>query len=162
LIKILEPPRRRHVGGVAARRSGVDPFRDGGDLLVGQRGVVLELGDADVAIDVPTSSYVRSAIGATAPGRWQVWHERWRIGATSLVNVTGVWLAAGALCWAAATPAMARKARTVGIVRTIASSSEDRESGRPILADGGPTVNNQFGLLKARQTLRIRRFVRLS
>jgi hypothetical protein len=35
-----------------------------------------------------TSSYERSDIGAIEPGRWQFWHDRWRIGATSLVNVT--------------------------------------------------------------------------
>jgi hypothetical protein len=34
------------------------------------------------------SSYVNKDIGATAPGRWQFWQERWRIGATSLANVT--------------------------------------------------------------------------
>jgi hypothetical protein len=77
-------------------------------------------------------------------GRWQVWHERWRIGATSLVNVTGVWFAAAPLCWADAAPAMARKARTVGMVRTIVSSSGNRQTARQIVPDGGPTVNNQF------------------
>src|SRR5438552_3111321 len=35
-----------------------------------------------------TSWYVRSDIGAIAPGRWQFWQERWRIGATSFANVT--------------------------------------------------------------------------
>src|SRR5215470_16289034 len=34
------------------------------------------------------SSYVSSDIGAIAPGRWQVWQERCRMGATSFVNVT--------------------------------------------------------------------------
>src|SRR5258706_2042514 len=34
------------------------------------------------------SSKVSSDIGATSPGRWQTWHFAWRIGATSLVNVT--------------------------------------------------------------------------
>src|SRR5262245_1269619 len=34
------------------------------------------------------SSYVMSDIGAISPGRWQVTHERCRIGATSFVNVT--------------------------------------------------------------------------
>ncbi len=33
------------------------------------------------------SSYVMSDIGAISPARWQLTHERWRIGATSLVNV---------------------------------------------------------------------------
>ena len=36
-----------------------------------------------------TSSYVTSDIGAMEPGRWHAWHERWSIGATSRVNVTG-------------------------------------------------------------------------
>ena len=45
-----------------------------------------------------TSSYVRSDIGAIPPGRWQLWQERWRTGATSLVNVT---CAPGAACPAA-------------------------------------------------------------
>src|ERR1700676_263030 len=44
-----------------------------------------------------TSSYVRNDIGADCPGRWQVTHDRWRIGATSFVNVTcgRVWAEAG-------------------------------------------------------------------
>jgi hypothetical protein len=38
------------------------------------------------------SSYVSSDIGATDPGRWQFWQDFWKIGATSLVNVTeGPW-----------------------------------------------------------------------
>src|SRR5215510_7465817 len=32
-----------------------------------------------------------SDIGAISPGRWHVTHERCRMGATSLVNVTDVW-----------------------------------------------------------------------
>ncbi len=34
------------------------------------------------------SSYVSSDIGAIEPGRWQFWQDFWKIGATSLVNVT--------------------------------------------------------------------------
>src|SRR5471032_201142 len=34
------------------------------------------------------SSYVSSDIGAMEPGRWQFWQDFWKIGATSLVNVT--------------------------------------------------------------------------
>src|SRR5690349_11481346 len=45
------------------------------------------------------SSYVRSDIGATWPGRWQFWQLRCRIGAMSLVNVTSG-TAAGAACCA--------------------------------------------------------------
>src|SRR5262249_31572544 len=33
------------------------------------------------------SSYVSKDIGAIEPGRWQVWHDRWRMGATSFVKV---------------------------------------------------------------------------
>ena len=35
-----------------------------------------------------TSSYVVSGIGATPFVRWQFSHDRWRMGAISLVNVT--------------------------------------------------------------------------
>src|SRR5215467_8201967 len=35
------------------------------------------------------SSYVMSDIGATVPGRWHTWQLRWKIGATSLLKVTG-------------------------------------------------------------------------
>src|SRR5437016_3248410 len=35
------------------------------------------------------SLYVSNDMGAIDPGRWQFWHERWRMGATSLLNVTG-------------------------------------------------------------------------
>src|SRR6266446_9008133 len=47
--------------------------------------------DTLILIDVAhgrASSYVMSDIGAMDPGWWQFWHERWRIGATSLVKVT--------------------------------------------------------------------------
>jgi hypothetical protein len=36
------------------------------------------------------SLYVSNGIGAIDPGRWQFWHDRSRIGATSLLNVTGL------------------------------------------------------------------------
>src|SRR6185295_16136235 len=45
--------RRRHVGRVAARRAAVGPLRDGGDLVVAERGIVVEFLDADVLLDVP-------------------------------------------------------------------------------------------------------------
>src|ERR1700704_1928530 len=35
------------------------------------------------------SSYVMSDIGATVAGRWHTWQLRWKIGATSLLKVTG-------------------------------------------------------------------------
>ncbi len=34
------------------------------------------------------SWYVTSDIGAIEPGSWHDWHLAWKIGATSLVNVT--------------------------------------------------------------------------
>src|ERR671913_1248171 len=43
------------------------------------------------------SSYVRSDIGATWPGRWQFWQLRCRIGAMSFVKVTSC-LSPVALC----------------------------------------------------------------
>src|SRR3954447_7765160 len=43
------------------------------------------------------SSNVLSDIGAIDPGSWQFWHLAWKIGATSLVNVTFLaWSAASA------------------------------------------------------------------
>src|SRR5436190_20940028 len=33
------------------------------------------------------SSYVTKDMGAIEPGRWQVWQDRWRMGATSFVKV---------------------------------------------------------------------------
>ena len=50
---IREHPRRRHVGRVAARGAVVDPRGNLGNLGLAQRGIVLELLDPDVAIDVP-------------------------------------------------------------------------------------------------------------
>jgi hypothetical protein len=44
--------------------------------------------------------YVRRDIGAISSGRWQRTHERYRIGATSFVNVTCAG-AVGAFCAAA-------------------------------------------------------------
>ncbi len=45
--------RGRRVGGITLRRAGVRPGNDRLDLLCGERGVVLERLDADVAVDVP-------------------------------------------------------------------------------------------------------------
>jgi hypothetical protein len=44
---------RRHIGGVAARRAAVGPFRDRRNLVVAERRVVVKLLDADVLLDVP-------------------------------------------------------------------------------------------------------------
>ena len=45
--------RRRHLGWIALRCAAVGPFRDGSDLGVVQRDVVLELLDAGVFLDEP-------------------------------------------------------------------------------------------------------------
>src|SRR5438105_1672627 len=37
------------------------------------------------------SSYVSNGMGANVSGRWQTWQCCWRMGATSLVNVTCPW-----------------------------------------------------------------------
>ena len=76
------------------------------DLLIAQRHVVLELLDADAAVDVPRRHLtgrdavldgprprprllkVMSDIGAIEPGSWHDWHFAWKIGATSFENVT--------------------------------------------------------------------------
>ncbi len=50
---ILVLLRRRHVGRVAARSTGVRPLRDRGDLCRAERRIVLVLLDADVLLDVP-------------------------------------------------------------------------------------------------------------
>src|SRR5262245_38300151 len=60
------------------------------------------------------SSYVKSDMGATEPGRWQFWQERCRMGATSLANVTCPGLAAG--CCA---PSDALAARAIAAVTNI-------------------------------------------
>ncbi len=52
-IGVGERKWRRHVVGVAWRRAGVDPAGDDVDLLVTQRGVILELLNPDVPFDEP-------------------------------------------------------------------------------------------------------------
>ena len=50
---VREHSRRRQVGWIAARRSGVRPSRDLGNLRIGQRDVVLESLNADLFLDEP-------------------------------------------------------------------------------------------------------------
>src|SRR5437899_749474 len=50
---MADMPAPRHVGHVAFRRALVDPRRDRGDLVFGERRIVLEFLDADVPLDVP-------------------------------------------------------------------------------------------------------------
>jgi hypothetical protein len=52
-VGVVELARRGHVGGVAARRAGGGPGGERLDFTIGQRGVVLELADADGAVHVP-------------------------------------------------------------------------------------------------------------
>ena len=61
-IVVFELPWRRHVGHVALLRALVDPRRDRRDLLLGQRGVVLEFLNADVALDVPRRHQARDRL----------------------------------------------------------------------------------------------------
>src|SRR2546428_2401015 len=53
LIVAAERARRRHIRRIVHRRARIHPLGDGGDLLGRQRGIVLELRDADVLVDVP-------------------------------------------------------------------------------------------------------------
>ena len=55
--------RRRHVLRIALRRACVDPLHDRGDLLVGERSIVLELLDADGLVDVPWRHLARFDAG---------------------------------------------------------------------------------------------------
>src|SRR5438067_6062581 len=83
------------------------------------------------------SSYVRSDIGATDPGRWQPWQLRCRIGATSFVKVTSRVPFTGAcatICAAEHTRAAARTdAATVnrGSVRRCSVMAFLRCAGSP-------------------------------
>src|SRR5262249_42843281 len=53
LILIFELPWWRHICRISALCTTVDPFRNGCDLLVGQRSVVLEVPDAHGFVDMP-------------------------------------------------------------------------------------------------------------
>ena len=53
LVAALKIQRRRHVGGISARCTAVHPPRDLRDLLLGERGIVFVVLDADVLLDVP-------------------------------------------------------------------------------------------------------------
>ena len=50
---VIEHERRRHVGWIPPRRASIDPFHDGGDLLIRESAVVLELSYSHVWIDIP-------------------------------------------------------------------------------------------------------------
>src|SRR5215471_12282700 len=65
------------------------------------------------------SSYVMSDIGATVPGRWHTWQLRWKIGATSLLNVTGVLMSAASARAGTATAQRDTKAAAMLFVRVI-------------------------------------------
>ena len=48
-----ERQRRRHVGGIALRRAGLDPPRDRRDLVVSERSIVLVVTDPDGLVEMP-------------------------------------------------------------------------------------------------------------
>src|SRR6516164_4402071 len=65
------------------------------------------------------SSYVMSDIGATVPGRWHTWQLRWKIGATSLLKVTGALMSAARARAGTATAQRDTKAAAMFFVRVI-------------------------------------------
>ena len=65
-----------------------------------------------------TSSYVTSDIGAIAPGRWQLWQLRCRIGSTSFVKVTSP-PAPAACAGADAAPASSSPATAFPSIRNV-------------------------------------------
>ena len=66
-VVVLELHGRRHVGRVALRCAGIDPFHDRCDLFVGERRIVLELRDADAARDVPRRHVARFDLALDRP-----------------------------------------------------------------------------------------------
>src|SRR5215510_4320028 len=65
------------------------------------------------------SSYVMSDIGATVAGRWHTWQWRWKIGATSLLNVTGALTSAARAKAGTATMQRDTKAAAMLFMRVI-------------------------------------------
>ena len=90
-IRVVELARRRHVGGVAARRAGGRPRGERFDLPIGERRVVLELPDADGPIDVPRRHLPRfdALLDRASPGTCvlvgQQRHRRDRTGAMAVL-----------------------------------------------------------------------------
>ncbi len=66
-VVVLKLARRRHVGHVAFLRALVDPCRNRRDLLLGQRRVVLEFLNADVALDMPRRHEARRGLRFDRP-----------------------------------------------------------------------------------------------
>src|ERR1043166_3664780 len=64
-------------------------------------------------------SYAMNDIGATVPGRWQTWQLRCKIGATSLLKVTGALASAARAGPDAATAQRETKAAAMPCVRVI-------------------------------------------
>src|SRR5688500_16613258 len=64
-----------------------------------------------------------SDIGAFEAGRWQFWHERWRIGATSFVKVTGATADLSAVAPCAEAEAPCAKVGAFGTIVTIMTSA---------------------------------------
>src|SRR5580704_4378016 len=63
------------------------------------------------------SSYVTSDIGAIESLRWQFWHFSWKIGAMSLVNVTG-------LSWSDAPIAVPTKTLNASTLNLMSTSTK--------------------------------------
>src|SRR5262249_46224785 len=78
------------------------------------------------------SLYVRRDIGAIEPGRWQFWHDRWKIGATSLGKVPGFVSAASTIVEVAARAAIQVKVFVIMHPSgAILSRWKDRVKRRP-------------------------------
>ena len=71
------------------------------------------------------------------PGRWQPWHERWRIGATSFVNVTS---AADCAAAGAAPGSTAPVSPLTRRMRPTLWRREAMASGKP--GRDGPRIGN--------------------
>ena len=124
LLERLELDGRRRVGGVPARGPGVDPAADGRDLRVGQRRVLLEPLDADVALDEPRRHLALRGLVADGPRprpHLLVGQQRHRgHGARTMAllagslqdgqHVASVNVTSASAAWPAAAPAGARSA----------------------------------------------------
>ena len=95
-VAVGELQRRRHVGGIALRRTAVRPLGDPRDFLVAQRDVVLVMLNADALLDVPRRhrALLAADAGATLDRRrigphllvGQQRHRRQRVGAMTVLT----------------------------------------------------------------------------
>ena len=102
------------------------------------------------------SSYVTNDIGARAPGRWQAWQERCRIGATSRVNVTSAAASAAPAATAEALPSS--RANPAAIRQACLSVDcivNGLLSGQPTPRDGwSPCASTQLWLRRIARMVR--------